>query len=108
MLPQDATRFTCTTRSYKIVVFIISLKNNEKRLEETGESCNQNYKEIIIDEDADDDCDANIAGNSVISNQVRKQTAKKKEKINAFHATGLFQYYLKNQKTSKAFYIFRE
>ena len=32
----------------KKIVFIISLANNEKRTKETGETCNQNYEEIIM------------------------------------------------------------
>ena len=97
MLVPDATTFTCPPQSRKKRCLHYPLRQQRRETKKIRESYNNNYYEIIIHEDPDDNFDANIADNLAISNRIREQKAKKREKKkNPFQATGLFQCPLKN------------
>ena len=80
MLVPDATTFTCPPQSRKKRCLHYPLRQQRRETKKIGESYNNNYYEIIIHEDPDDNFDANIADNLAISNQIREQKAKKREK----------------------------
>ena len=80
MLVPDATTFTCPPQSRKKRCLHYPLRQQRRETKKIRESYNNNYYEIIIHEDPDDNFDANIADNLAISNQIREQKAKKREK----------------------------